>query len=196
MRDRFLADALHQIAIGGQDIGVVVDDFAELGGEHAFGERHADRRREPLPQRPGSRFDAERVAVFGMPRGLRAELAERLEIGDREALLAADAGEIEQRIEQHRTVPGRQHEPIAIGPMGIGGVEFQHVAEQHGRDVGGAHRQAGMAALGLLDRVADEKSIALAIESCARPGSSCALSFAASTPLRRGGAAARLYRGG
>ena len=30
--------------------------------------------------------------------------------------LAADAGEVEQRIKQHRAVPGRKDEPVAVGP--------------------------------------------------------------------------------
>ena len=48
---------------------------------------------------------------------------------------------------------GRQDEAVAVGPMGIGGVEFQELGEQHGGDVGRAHRQAGMAGIGLLHRI-------------------------------------------
>ena len=63
------------------------------------------------------------------------------------------AGEIQQRIEQHRAVPGRQHKAVTVRPFRIGSVEFQELGEQDGGDVGGAHRQAGMAGLGLLDSV-------------------------------------------
>ena len=83
--DRLLADALHQIAVGGEHIGVVVDHLAEFGGQHPLGERHADGGREPLAQRPGRRLDPERMAVFRMARRLGADLAERLQIGDRQA---------------------------------------------------------------------------------------------------------------
>jgi hypothetical protein len=37
--------------------------------------------------------------------------------------------------------------------LGIGGVEFQELGEQHGGDIGRAHRQAGMAGIGLLDGI-------------------------------------------
>ena len=43
-RDRLLADPLHQVAVGGEHVGAVVDELvAELGVQHALGERHADR---------------------------------------------------------------------------------------------------------------------------------------------------------
>ena len=64
------------------------------------------------------------------------------------------AGEVEQRIDQHRAVAGRQHEAVAVGPVGIGGIVLQIFGEQDGGDVGHAHRHAGMAAeLAACDRV-------------------------------------------
>ena len=60
-RDRLLADAFHQVAVGGEHIGVVIDDVAaELGREMAFGNRHADRIGEPLAERTGRGLDAGR----------------------------------------------------------------------------------------------------------------------------------------
>ena len=75
-RDRLLADALHQVAVGGEHVGMVIDDVAEIGRQHPLRERHANRGREPLAQRSGRRLDAERVAIFGMTWRLGAELAE------------------------------------------------------------------------------------------------------------------------
>ena len=98
--DRLLADALHQVAVRGEYVSVVVDHVAELGRQHALCERHADRRREPLTQRTGRRLDPERVTVFGMAGRLGAELAERLQILDRQAVAAAHSSQIEQGIEQ------------------------------------------------------------------------------------------------
>ena len=80
----------------------------------------------------------------------RAELAEALDLLDRHLRIAE---EIKQRIEQHRAVAGGQHEAVAVGPGRIGGIEFEKLAEQHGRDIGRAHRQAGMPGLGLLHGV-------------------------------------------
>ena len=86
----------------------------------------------------------------GMTGRQRSQLAEMLDLVERHLGVA---GEIEQRVEQHRAVPGRQHEAVAVRPVRVGGVEFQKLREQHGRDVGGAHRQAGMAGFRLLDGV-------------------------------------------
>ena len=61
-RDRFLADAFHQVAVGGEHISGVIDEIAaEHRGEVALGDRHADRIGEALAERPGGGFDAGRV---------------------------------------------------------------------------------------------------------------------------------------
>ncbi len=149
--DRLVADPLHQVAVGGDDIGVMVDKVvAELSVHQPLGERHADGRREPLAERAGGGLDARRMAIFGVACRLRAELAEALDLGDRHILVAE---EIERRIKQHRAVPGGEDEAVAVRPVRIGGVEFQMLGEEHGRDVGRAHRQTRMAGLRLLHRV-------------------------------------------
>ncbi len=114
-RGGLVADALHQAAVAGDDVGVVVDQLvAEAGGEMALGQRHADRVGEALAQRPGRGLDAEGVPVLGMAGRARAELAEAPQLVERHVRIA---GEVEQRIEQHRAVAGREHEPVAVGPI-------------------------------------------------------------------------------
>ena len=120
-----------------------------------LGHRHADRGRDALAERPGRGLDARRHDVFRVARRLGPSWRKRLSSS---SVIARDAGEVEQRVEQHRAVAGRQHEAVAIGPVRIGGVEFQELREQHRRHVGRAHRQAGMAGLGLLDRVHGENA--------------------------------------
>ena len=150
-RDRFLGNAFHQAAVAGQHIGVMVDKVIAEGRVHdALAERHADAVGEALAERAGGRLDAGGVAIFGMAGGARTELAEMLDLVERDVGIA---GEIEQRIEQHRAMAGRQHEAVAIRPLRIRRVVFQEAREQHGGDVGRAHRQAGMARIRLLDRV-------------------------------------------
>ena len=150
-RDRFLADAFHQAAVARQHIGEVIDDVgAEAGGEDAFGERKAHRVAEALAERPGRGLDAGRVAIFGMAGGLGAELAEVLDLVERHVRVA---GEIKHRIEQHRAVAGRQDEAIAVGPVRIERIELQEFGEKDRGDVGHAHRQAGMAGVGLFDGI-------------------------------------------
>ena len=68
------------------------------------------------------------------------------------------AEQVQQPVEQHRAVPVRQHEAVAVGPVRRLRVEAQESGEQHGGDVGHAHRHAGMAGFGLLDRIHGERA--------------------------------------
>ena len=155
-RDRLLADAFHQAAVTGQHIGVVVHErVAELRIHDALGERHADGVGKALAERPGRGLDALCEAVFRVAGGLGAKLPEALDLLDRHVLVA---GQIEQRIEQHRAVAGRKHETVAVWPFRIGRVVAQIFREQDGRDVGAAHRQTGMARIRLLDRIHREEA--------------------------------------
>ena len=108
-RDRFLRHAFHQVAVGGEHIGVVADHLlAELRGQHLFRQRHADRGRDALAERAGGGLDALGVEVLGVTRRQRSELAEMLDLVERHVLVA---GEIQQGIEQHRAV-------LDIAPIG------------------------------------------------------------------------------
>ena len=80
---------------------------------------------------------------------MRAELAERLQVLDGQRV----AGQVQQRVQQHRAVAVGDHEAVAVGPLRIAGVVAQVVAPQHFGDVGHAHRHAGVAGVGFLDRV-------------------------------------------
>ena len=118
------------------------------------GDRHADRRRDALAERPGRRLHARRVTVLGMPRGHAAPLAEALQLVQRQVV----AGQVQQRVEQHAAVPGRQHEPVAAGPVRVRRVVPQVARPQDVRHRRRAHRQAGMARLRLLDGVDRERA--------------------------------------
>ena len=59
---------LHQAAVAGQHIGVVIDEIGAVTfSQHPFRERHADCHTEALAERTGGRLDANRWIVFGMP---------------------------------------------------------------------------------------------------------------------------------
>ena len=76
-RDRLLADPFHQVAVGGEHIGRMIDGVvAEFGGEMPLGDRHADGVGETLAERAGGGLDARRDEIFRMARRHRAELAE------------------------------------------------------------------------------------------------------------------------
>ena len=91
--------------------------------------------------------------VLRMPRGLEIELAEVFQLVDGHAL---HARQVQERVEQHRAVAGRQDEPVAVGSGRVRGVVFQELGEQHRRHVRGAHGQARMAGFGLFDGVHGE----------------------------------------
>jgi len=155
-RDRFLADAFHQVAVGGKHVGEVINNVAaERRGEMALGDRHADSIAKPLTKRSSRGLDPGSVPVFRMARRQRAELAKAFDLADRHLLVAC---QMQQRVDQHRAMSGREYEAVAVGPLRIGGVEFEKARKQHGGDVGRAHRQTGMAALRLFDRVHGERA--------------------------------------
>ncbi len=115
-RDRFVADAFLQIAVAGDHIDLVIDQIlAEAGIEMAL---------PPAPCPPHWRCPGPSGPVVvsmpgawpysGWPAVRLPTLAETLQLIDRHVRIA---GEIEQRIEQHRAMAGRQHETVAVGPV-------------------------------------------------------------------------------
>ena len=149
--DRLVADALHQAAVAGDDPGAVIADLGAEFGAHGFlGHGEADGVGNALAERAGRGLDPLHFLVFGMAGGDRTQLAEVLDLLQRHLLVA---GQIQQRIDQHRAVTGRQHKAVAVEPVRGRGVELEVVLEQDRRHVGHAHRHAGMAGIGGLDRV-------------------------------------------
>jgi hypothetical protein len=145
-RERLLADALHQAAVARDHPCAVIHDLpAPPGAQELLGDGEAHRIGDALPQRAGRRLDPLGMAVFGMARGDRPQLAEVLHLLQRHV---RGAGEVQERIEQHRTMARRQDEPVAIGPVRRGGVEAQVLLEQDRRDVRHAHRHPRMARIG------------------------------------------------
>ncbi len=155
-RDRFLADAFHEAAVACEHIGVVVLQVrAELVRQLLFGECHADSRGNALAERAGGGFDAGGMTIFRVACGLGAELAEGLDVFDRHVLIS---GEIEERVDQHGAVAGRQHETVAVRPERVLRVEAQVAGEENGRDIGAAHGHAGVAGIGLFHCIHGEET--------------------------------------
>jgi len=154
--DRFVVDPFHQAAITGDNPCLVIDQLiAEVCVQMPLCKRHTYRSSEPLAQRAGRRLNAFQLEIFRMPGARRTELTERPDVFHRRALIA---GQMEQRIDQHRTMTGRQHEPVAICPFRGLGIIFQIVAEQHRGHVRHPHRHPRMAAVGSLYRIHGERS--------------------------------------
>ena len=154
---RFGRDALLEVAVGGDDIGPVIDDVAagsvELGPEARLRDRHPDCVGESLTEWPRGRLDPRREAVLGVTRRDAAPLPERLQVVERDVV----AGQVQERVEEHAGVPGAQHEPIAIRPFGVRWRVAQEARPQDVRHRCGAHRGARMTGIGLLDAVDRER---------------------------------------
>ena len=124
-RRGFGAHAFHQVAVADDRVRRVVDDgearTVVSGGELRLGDRHADGVRQPLAERARRHLDARRVSALRMPGCLAIPLAELLDVVERQIV----AGQMQQAVEQHRAVTGRQHEAIAIEPVWIARVVLQ-----------------------------------------------------------------------
>ena len=83
----------------------MIDDLVafpvETPGQHLLAKRHAHGVRDTLTQRSGGRFHAGRFAVFGMARGSAVQLTEVLQLIKGQFV----AGKVQQRVEQHGTMP-------------------------------------------------------------------------------------------
>ena len=154
--DDLVADPLHQAAVADQRVGVVVDDVvAELGVEHRLGDRHPGGVGDPLSERAGGHLDAVRRFELGVPRSVRAQLAEGADLLDRERPVA---GEVQQRVDQRRAVPVGLDEAVAVRPLRERRVELQVAVEQRRADVGGPQRGPGVAVAGARDGVHGEEA--------------------------------------
>jgi hypothetical protein len=124
-RTGLVRDALHQAAVAHRHVGVMVNELearaVELGGEEALRERHADRVRQPLPERTGRGLHAGREAVLGVSGRLGVQLAKALDLLHRQVV----ARQMQEGVEQHRAVAVGEHEAVAAGPPGIGGIVAQ-----------------------------------------------------------------------
>ena len=65
---------------------------------------------------------------------------------------------MQKRVKQLRAMPRRQHEAVAVRPIGMRRIMFEKLREQDGRHIGGTERHAGMARLGLFHRVHRERA--------------------------------------
>jgi hypothetical protein len=149
----FMRDAFHQVAIATYEVGVVVDDvlprLVERRGQVRLRDRHPHRVPDPLSERAGGGLDARRVTQLGVSWSLRLPLPKLFQVVEREVVSA----QVQAAVEQHRRVAAGQHEPVAIGPVWIGGVVPHRPREEHIGEGRQRHRRSGVTGLGLLHGV-------------------------------------------
>ena len=88
----------------------------------------------------------------GWPGVALPQVAQRLQVVE----LEAETGQVQLDVERQAGVPGRQHEPVAAGPVRVGGVVPHHLLEQQVRRGREAHRSTGVAVADLLHGVQRE----------------------------------------
>ena len=114
--DRFVIDAFHQATVTGNHPSAMIDDLVTKRRiEMTFGHGHSDGHRQALPQRAGRAFHAVEEEVFRMPGARAADLPKIADVFHRRTFVSR---QMKKRIDQHRTVSGRQHEAVPIGPAG------------------------------------------------------------------------------
>jgi hypothetical protein len=136
----------------------MVDDRVPVAveglGQQTFSESHPHGVGEALSERSGSRFNAGGDTQFGMSGGSGMQLPEALEFVDGQVV----AAQMQQGIDQHRTMSVGQHETVAVDPLRVGRIVFQVAPPEDFGHVGHTHRHSGVAGIRRLDGVDGEKT--------------------------------------
>ena len=141
-----VADALHQAAVAGDHIRMVIDElWTESVAEEPLGDRHPDGVAEALAQRAGGDLDACGEFGLGMSWRERLPAAEGLDVVEVECRTR----EVEHRVLEDRGVTVGHDEPVAIWPLGVGRIELHHPREEHVGEGSERHRGALVPALGV-----------------------------------------------
>jgi len=153
-----VGNAFHQAAIAHEHPGAVVDDFqlraVEALCQQLLGQGKTDGVGETLAQRTGGGLHARGLVTLRMASGVAAQLAECLQLLDRQVIPA----QVQQRVLQHRAVAVGQHEAVAVEPLRVVRVVTVVVVPEDFGDVGHAHGHAGMAGLCGFNRIGGEEA--------------------------------------
>ena len=155
-RDRLVADAFHQAAVAGDDVGVVVDGRRRTAPRAAAPPAPC-RPRCRGPGRAGRSSSRSPVAwpYSGWPAVLEPSCRKR-RISS--IVMSAKPVRCSSAYSSIEPWPADSTKRSRSGQCGSAGIEFQEARPQHRRDVGHAHRHARMAGFGLLDRVHRERA--------------------------------------
>mmetsp|Transcript_1214 Transcript_1214/g.3700 ORF Transcript_1214/g.3700 Transcript_1214/m.3700 type:complete len:318 (+) Transcript_1214:1403-2356(+) len=156
---RFVGNALLHASISHDAVRVVIHKWhswlvvdsciVRLSGSeaHSVGNAHA--------KRAGRHLYAGSLEIFRVPRCFGTPLTELLDVVHRHALIP---GEVKQGVLQHATMARRQHEAVAVHPVGILRVEVHLFGKQHIPDRSLSHRCSRMPAVRLVHSVHSEEA--------------------------------------
>ena len=136
--------------------GVIRDNgeavAVEGGGHVGLRQGEADRIRDALAERPRRHLDARGHVVLRVSRSLRADLAELLEVGERDVVPC----EVEHAIEESTAVSVGEDESVAVRPLVVLRVIGHHPRPEHVRHWSAAHGRARVSRVGLLHHLGGE----------------------------------------
>ena len=148
--------AFLDVAIGGDDVDVVVEGAGARGGIGveqpalvACRHGHADGRGQALAERTGRDLHALGVAELRVTRGLGLPGAQRLDVFQ----FQPETTEVQLDVQREAAVAARQHEPIAAEPVHVTRVVTHLTLKEGVRQRRQAHRRAGVAVADLLHRI-------------------------------------------
>jgi hypothetical protein len=161
---------LHHVAVAAEHVDVIVEQL-EPGPvvcrrKPAPGDGHPDAHGDALAERAGGGLDPGRPAVFRVPGTATPRLAEALDVVQRHRgpvgrligrVRRADAGQVDQAVEQHGGMARGEHEPVAVGPVRVLGVVAQHPLPEGVRRRRHPHGRAGVPGLRLLHGIDRER---------------------------------------
>ncbi len=124
----------------------------ELRCQGFLGDRKTDGIGNALPQRAGCGFDTSGIAVLRVPWGAAVQLTKVFDVIHGDVI----AGQVQQRIVQHRAVPVGHHEAVTVCPLRICRIVNQIVVPEHLGNVCHAHWRARVAGVGLLNCIHTE----------------------------------------
>ncbi|RMP59518.1 hypothetical protein ALQ20_01151 [Pseudomonas syringae pv. atrofaciens] len=145
-----MGNTFHHAAIAHEHVGMVIDDgvawTVELRGKRFLGSSETDGVGKALTQRTGGGLDARRVTVFRVAGSTAVQLTEVFQVVDGQVV----AGQVQQRVDQHRAVAVGHDEPVTVGKRRVCRVVFHIIAPKNLGDIRHAHGGTRMAAVGFL----------------------------------------------
>ena len=149
-RSGFRGYAFHEIAVAHECVGVMIDKVKSWaivsGGEMGLGDSHTHAVAEPLSQGTCGDFHPRGAASLRMARGAAAPLPEPFELVQRKIV----PGEVQQAVEKHGPMAGRQDEAVPVEPIGVGWVVLEISRPKHVGHRRGSQRHARVTAVGFL----------------------------------------------
>ncbi len=157
-RARLALQALHHVAVRGEDVGEMLEELVPgpvvARGEVGLTQGHSERVADALPERAGRCFDAVGDVALRMARSLAPPLPEPFDLIEREIV----ARQMEQRVEERRSVPRGENEAVAIPPAWVLRVVTKKARPKDVSHGSRPHRQPGMTRVRRLDHVDREEA--------------------------------------